>query len=171
MSLAAWWMACLLLPNPAGNGPWSGVEARLRVEGESFEVELRTDLDALLLGMSPGAPVEQRIRAMGRFQGEELEAEIERLRRYLDRRIRVRFDGVVAPIEVAFPSSQRTADGTSLLSLGGRAVLRGTVPARARSVSFFASRSFGAVRVTVRTEAGSARQLLAPGERSAPVPL
>ena len=164
-------MACLLLPNPVESGPWSGVEARLRVDGDSFEVELRTDLDALLVGLSPASPVEQRIRAMARFQGDELDAEIERLRRYLDRRIRVRFDGVVAPLAVAFPSSQRSADGASLLSLGGLAVLRGTVPARARSVSFFASRSFGAVRVTVRTEAGSSRQLLAPGERSARVPL
>ena len=130
MSLVAWWIASLFL-NPAASGPWSGVEARLHVDGESFEVELRTDLDALLVGMSPASPVEERIRSMARFRGDELDAAIERLRRYLDRRIRVRFDGVAAPLVVAFPSSRRSADGSRLLSLGGRAVLRGSVPARA----------------------------------------
>ena len=171
MSLVVWWIASLLLANPAANGPWSGVEARLHVEHESFELELYTDLDALLLGMSPASPVEDRIRAMTRFQGEELDVAIKRLKRYLDRRIRVRFDGEAASLVVVFPRSQRSVDGASLSSLGGRALLRGTVPARARSVSFFASRSFGAVRLTVRTRAGSARQLLEPGEKSAPVRL
>ena len=171
MSLAAWWVVSLLLANPAANSLWSGVEARLRVGHESFELELRTDLDALLVGMSPASPVEDRIRAMARLQGEELDAAIERLRKYLERRIRVRFDGEMAPVVVVFPDSRRSDDGRSLLSLGGRAVLRGPMPARAGVVSFFASRSFGAVRLTVHTRGGSAGQLLEPGERSVPVRL
>ena len=140
---------------------------------EAAWVDLRLDLDALLVGIRPSADIAMRVRALERLREAELERAVGRLERYLHRRVRIRFDGRVEPFRVRFLDQVRTPDGRGLLTLGGTVRLDLEVPEGAREVSFFASRSFGSVILTVELES-SGRRLrtrLERGERSPPIGL
>ena len=148
------------------------VEARLSFDG-AFEVDLYTDLDALLLGLSPVAPASRRLLAMESLRRAGREAEDEAVARLTDllrRRLRLRFDGEAAPFEIAFPERRATGGG-ELLTLGSFARLCGTAPAGARAFTFFASRSFRGVELRVRAGDRGSREVLEPGAASAPVDL
>jgi hypothetical protein len=154
-------------PVPAG----TVVEATL--EGGSFAVELEADLDLLMLGLSPAATLADRLLAMERLQNTgdgAQQAAIERLAALFRRRLRVRFDGAPAAFAVEFPALRRTASG-ELSTLGGRVRLHGAVPPGAGAVTFFASRSFRGVDLRVVAGGGRSRQILEPGEESAPIAL
>jgi len=148
------------------------VEARL-LPGGAFEVDLQTDLDALLLGLSPAAQALSRVLAMERLRREGRAGEaaaVARLGDLLRRRLRLRFDGEPAAFEISFPE-RRTLPGGDLVTLGPRVRLRGATPSGARAFTFFASRSFRGVEL--RTVAGerASRQVLEAGAESAPVAL
>jgi len=136
-----------------------------------FAVVLQTDLDALLLGVAPATSLGERVREMEARSSSELDRAAERLNKMLERRLRIRFDGDPVPFSIAYPRASRR-DGR-LLSLGNTLRLEGDVPEAARSVSFFASRSFGSILLTVDVEARPQPELflLQPGERSSPVTL
>ena len=168
---------CLLLgllalqPDSTGLQRPRGVSAALELSSGAFSVELQSDLDALLLGVSPSSSPQQRVAAMERLRGEQIGVELERLRRYLLRRVRVRFDGAAARLEVELPGLRLTPDAEGILTVGNSAVFRGVFPLQAKEVSFFASRSFGSVTLTVASATEGRRQILEPGERSAPFPI
>ena len=148
------------------------VEAELGAGG-SFVVDLYTDLDALLLGQSAATPAAQRLAGMEslRAGGRDAEAAAtERLTELLRRRLRVRFDGAAAELAVEYPERRTTSAG-ELATLGSFVRLRAAVPAAARAVTFFASRSFRWIDLRVAIGDRRSRQMLEPGEESAPISL
>jgi len=96
------------------------------------------------------------------------------LRGLLAKRVRVRFDGVPAAFEVGFP--ERAPDPAGLAALpnatvfGLTAVLDGRVPGGAREVTFWASRAFPPVHLTIAQDGSprQAREVLESGEESPP---
>jgi hypothetical protein len=148
------------------------VEARVDAAG-AFAVDLHADLDALLLGVSSATGAEERMLRMESLRrgGRAAEDEaIARLVELLRRRLRVRFDGVAADLSIEFPQRRATAGGV-LATLGSTVRLRGQAPAGARRLTFFASRSFRGVDLRVEAGGRRSRQILEPGEESAPVEL
>ena len=161
----------LLAAQPALEAPLprSGTEAELSRVGDNLvQLTLRADFDALLLGIGSTTPLDQRVRAMESLRGDALDEAITRLKRYLERRVRVRFDGHSVPLSVRFPELRRSGDGLRLLTLGSESRLLCTIPEGARAVTFFASRSFGPVTLSgfVGPEGRRPRTRLEAGQRS-----
>jgi hypothetical protein len=148
------------------------VEAKLDAGGR-FSVDLHTDLDALLLGISPATGSTDRLLRMEslRRAGRSAEQEaVDRLVELLRRRLRVRFDGAAAELAIEFPE-RRTAASGELTTLGSYVRLGGRAPVGARQFSFFASRSFRGVDLRVEAGDRRSRQILEPGAESSPVTL
>ncbi len=144
--------------------------AILKADG-TYQIDLTVDLDALALGepaSADNALLAARIRALGEAQRDELAAS---LRELLARRVRVRFDGMAVPPIVSFPElGTPLADQAPIPSVFGvTARLAGRIPDSARSFTFWASRGFVAVRLTiVDIRAGRmSRQVLGVAEESA----
>jgi hypothetical protein len=152
---------------------FTDVALRLRGDG-TFQVQVTADLDALALGVDPSADSAELFARIASMPPAEQEALVVRLSDLLSRRLRVRFDESPVPFEVAFPERglhSPGAAGPSALGLVAR--LEGSVPKGARTVSFFASRAFPPVRLTVMGADGRARavQVLARGDTSPALPL
>jgi hypothetical protein len=131
----------------------------LRPDG-TFAVDVAYDLDALALGVDPTAnsgALAAEIRAM---PVNEQDALVDRLVDLFTRRLRVRFDGQPVPFTVTLPGRNRpAAPGEPPSALGLVARLEGRVPAGAKTVSFFASRAFPPVRLTVIGTDGERRPM------------
>ena len=157
-------------PRPAAAG--TVVEVR-REAGDVLAADLYADLDALLIGVSPAASTTQRLAAMETLRAGGAQAQAaatERLTEYLRRRIRIRFDGVAAELEVQYPERRTTGKGDEdLATLGSFARLRAKVPPTAREVTFFASRSFRFVDLRVAIGERRSREMVEPGAESAPI--
>lgn len=148
------------------------VEARLEA-GDVFAVDLYADLDALLAGQSTATPAAQRLAGMESLRAAGRDAETaatERLTELLRRRLRLRFDDAAADLAVEYPERRTTGAG-ELATLGSFARLRARVPAAAREVTFFASRSFRWIDLRVAIGDRRSRQMLEPGEESAAISL
>ena len=95
--------------------------------GGTYQVDMTCDLDALALGASPEVSSELLANELRALSDEELEAEIEDLRQYFLRRVRVIFDGEAAAPAVSFPrprhADRRRSRGTH--GLGAHRALRG----------------------------------------------
>ncbi len=170
LAVCCWLVA--VQPTPLSPVGGTGTEAELSKAGDGrLQLALRADFDALLLGIGSTTPLEQRVRAMESLRGEDLEAAIERLKRYLQRRVRIRFDDQAAPLTVSFPELRYGIDGVRLLTLGNESRLLCTIPQGARSVTFFASRSFGPVTLRGFAGPGGRRQQirLEAGQTSPPL--
>jgi hypothetical protein len=129
------------------------------VADRTFVADVTCDADALALGVASSpdsSSFAERIDALDAGAREELVVSLEEL---LKRRLRVRFDGTLAPFDVSLPqrSSSRAAEGLPS-SLGHVARLSGRIPAGAREATFFASRSFPPVRLRVTREASAETQ-------------
>jgi hypothetical protein len=156
-------------PRPAAAA--TVLEAEL--EAGAFVVDLYTDLDALLLGQSAATPPPQRLAGMESLRAAGRDAEsaaTQRLTELLRRRLRVRFDGAPAELAVEYPE-RRTTGGGELATLGSFVRLRARVPVAANEVTFFASRSFRWIDLRVALGDRRSRQMLEPGEESAPIAL
>lgn len=169
-------LAGLLAPPPASAHDFTTTEVRLRLgPGEAFAVAITCDLDALALGASQTADSSRLAAVLAALPPGELEVRIDRLRALFQRRVRIRFDGAPAPFEVLFPDHATVLrpDTQVPTVLGTHALLTGRMPAGAGSVTFFASRAFPPVRLTVTDSAGEERAalILERGEESPPVPL
>ncbi len=143
----------------------------LRGDG-SYQVDMTCDLDALALGASPMADSAELAAAISALSPDELAQKTQALRRYFERRVRVRFDGTPVKPQVSFPDGLAVLSGTDEPTiLGLIARLEGRIPADSRAISFSASRSFPAVHLTVLNaeSLSGERQILEPGARSAPV--
>jgi hypothetical protein len=160
-------------PSGAHNFTFTDVQLDLRADG-TYVVEVVCDLDALALGVpstADSAALAAEIEAMDPAARDEL---VERLVVLLKRRLRVRFDGERHDFEVNLPArGQPPPAGLPPTALGLVARLSGRVPEGVREVTFFASRAFPPVRLTVtRTGEGTEPvEVLPPGAESWPVPL
>ena len=160
-------------PVAAHDFAFTDVTLRLRGDG-SFLVEVTADLDALALGEDASADSAELFARIASLPPADQEALVARLADVLRRRLRVRFDESPVPFEVALPErGLRSPDATVPSALGLVARLEGRVPDGARAVSFFASRAFPPVRLTVVGRDGTARpvQVLARGDTSRAIPL
>ena len=153
---------------------FTGVTLTLHADG-AFEADLIYDLDALALGVPLDTDDAELVAALESLSPEELETRIARLRRLLERRVRVRFDGEPAPFDVSFPDhgTARATEADIPTVLGLTARLGGTIPEGAATVGFFASRALGEVHLTVVDAARDVevRSVLEAGARSDPLDL
>jgi hypothetical protein len=143
--------------------------AVLRADG-TYQVDVRIDVDALALGVSPATDSAALAAALTAMDSAEFERARERARGTVARRVRVRFDDQPVQPVVSFPPPQtRPGEGTIPTVLGTVARLSGSRPAAATTFSLSASRAFGPVQLTLLDEryVTGARMLLGPGERSA----
>jgi hypothetical protein len=128
------------------------------------------DLDALALGLPQDTDDAQLVATLEAMAPDEFSALTQRLRQLFLRRIRVRFDGIPEPFEVAFPDhlTPRATESTIPTVLGLTARLTGSVPSNATELEFFASRSFSDVHLTVLDVARgtSVRSIMERGARS-----
>jgi hypothetical protein len=160
-------------PAPAHNLTFTDVRLEISADG-TYTVDVVCDLDALALGVAStadSAPLAAEIEAMEPTAREEL---VERLVALLKRRLRVRFDGEPDDFEVSLPGrGEPPPEGLPPTALGLVARLSGEVPEDAREVTFFASRAFPPVRLTVTRpgEGPGPVEVLTPGAQSWPVPL
>jgi len=173
-----WLLIALLLatvrPDPARAHTFSftGVTFELEPDG-TYAVDITCDLDALALGVpstADSAALAAEIEGLEPARREEL---VEGLRSLLGRRLRVRFDGEPDDFEVSLPGRGRPpVEGAPPAALGTIARLTGRVPEGAREATFFASRAFPPVRLTVRRPgADPAVEVLDRGGESRPIPL
>ena len=164
------------IPSRAHDLAFTGSRLVVRADG-TFQADLTCDLDALALGIDSKTDARAVVAAMLAKSPGEREALAADLRGLLAKRVRVRFDGVPAPFEVGFP--ERAKDPAAAAGLpnatvfGLTAELTGRVPPGAREVTFWASRAFPPVNLTI-VQDGSPRQVrevLESGEESPPFPL
>jgi hypothetical protein len=150
---------------------FTDVRLELRADG-TFRAEMVGDVDALALGVdasADSAALAARIQALPPAAQDELVAGVADL---FERRVRVRFDDRPAPFAVTLPERGTRPPGVPPSALGLVAQLDGRIPAGARTVSFFASRAFPPVRLTVVGQDGRRPvEVLERGETSRPVPL
>ncbi len=160
-------------PARAHDLAFTGARLVVRADG-TFRADLTCHLDALALGLDAKADARAAVGAILARNPKEREALAADLRGLLAKRVRVRFDGVPAPFEVGFP--ERALDPATVAGLpnptvfGLTAQLDGRVPGGAHEVTFWASRAFPPVHLTIE-EDGSARQVrevLESGEESPP---
>lgn len=157
---------------PAHDLEATTVAAVLRADG-SFVVEITADLDALLLAAGAVHDSVALSTAVAALPAPELAARLEKLQGLFQRRLRVRFDGEPAPFTVSFPDRRTdAAAGAAAASsyLGLRARLSGRSPHDWRELTFWASRAFQQVDLTVVDAATgrSVRHQLEVGEESPP---
>jgi hypothetical protein len=153
--------------------PFTDVTLSLRPDG-AFVVDVACDLDALALGVDASADSAALAAEIEAMPVADREALVNRLAELMKRRLRLRFDGEPAPFVVSLPERGRPrgpAEPPSALGLLAR--LEGRAPAGAQDVSFFASRAFPPVRLTViGTDGRRGRiEIVERGGESRPQPL
>ena len=163
------------LPPTVRAHEFSFTDVRLELRADrTFVADVGCDVDALALGVSSSADsaaLAAEIEALSPAAREEL---VGRLGTLLKRRIRVRFDGTPAPVEVTLPERGKPRPPEQLPSALGLVVrLTGRVPEGAREVTFFASLAFPQVRLAVARpgEAAGPMELVTPGAESRPLAL
>lgn len=167
------WLASLAVPAGAHDLGRTSAALLLRAEG-AFVVDITADLDAMLVGAGPGHDSAELASAIASWPEPERAERLERLRQLFERRMRIRFDGQPVAFEVSFPDRRPepgVREGEAPAPwLGQRARLAGRVPAEWRAATFWASRAFQEVRLTI-LDTGSGRQAtheLEAGEESPP---
>lgn len=162
------------------------VEATFRADG-SYEVRMRYDVDAYLIGVRPEHVTEadlKALRAMPQAMREEREKE---LRDLLGRRVRIRFDGkrdepeialVPSGLPIARPTRQPTTQTSQFDDTGHASrvetiiALTGTIPADAATFDYWASRSFGTIVLQAGRETGGrSHEIIEPGAGSKQIDL
>lgn len=163
------------------------VEVTFRADG-TYEVRMRYDVDAYLIGVRPEHITESDLKALREMPpAQRIEREKD-LRDLLGRRVRVRFDGQRVEPEIAFvpsglpiarPTSQATTqagqssdDGSHASRVETIIAMTGTVPAGATTFDFWASRSFGTIILQAgRESSGRSHEIIEPGAGSKPIDL
>ncbi|MCM2254764.1 MAG: HupE/UreJ family protein [Vicinamibacteria bacterium] len=149
-------------------------DTRVTLTGDGRFVALMVaDLDALALGVDPTLDPARVAAAIRALPPAEREATAARLQRYFEIRVRVRFDGTPAPFALTFPGAgKRPSPELPEMVFGIVARMEGAVPAGAQQVTFWASRAFPAVRLTLeRPGAEAVRHLLPAAEESPAFPV
>lgn len=151
-------------------------EATLLIQREGvYRIDLRVDVDALALGVSPTTDSVEVVGELQAMTPKVLAEAVENARQTVQRRVRLRFDGVKQTPKITFPKQ-----GTELLLenelptlLGLTARLSGSIPSGVEALTFGASRAFKAVNLTVLDQrtGRSSRLVLGVGEDSPSYPL
>ena len=161
---------------PAAAHDFSLTDTLVLFKGDgTYQVDLSCDLDALALGVGPEMGALEAKAALDALPPAELEAKVTSLRTMLQRRVRLRFDGITEVPEVVFPdrgSERLRASGAPSL-LGTTARLVGRVPADSGAFTLQLSSSFPPALLTLldQNTATGRRIPLQPGEQSPPIPL
>lgn len=172
-------VACLMLGNFATSAlahPFTITDtiAILKSDG-TFQVDMRIDVDALALGVSSALPSEELAEELRSMPVDEFIRSVERARRTIERRVRVRFDDEIADASVDFPemSAAERPPGEEPTVLGTTVRFTGRIPPNARTFTFFASRALSAVHLTIfdQPATSATKMILAPGEESPPYAL
>ena len=172
MFLATLWLATSV----ANAHPLLFTETTLTLRDDAtFHVDLIADLDALALGAPQDTDDAELVATIEALSPGERTDLIARLARLFERRVRVRFDDTATPFSVSFPDlgTPRATESEIPTVLGLTARMSGTIPAGSTEVSFFASRAFSEVHLTVVDEARdmTVRSVLERGARSDPFEL
>jgi len=141
----------LFLPSVVFAHDFAFVDTRLTLTEDRFSVEMICDLDALALGQPPrdtdSAELEAHLRGL---DSQKRDVVRDRLTNIFERRVRVRFDGEPVPFSIRYPEEGTpVAEGVEPTWFGTVVHLEGAIPADAETVSFFASRSFAALRLSL----------------------
>ena len=173
-----WWIvaaAVLLQASAASAHNFGFTDVRLELHADgTFRTEIVCDVDALALGVDAASAdsgeLAARIEAMPKAEQDALASGVAEV---LGRRIRVRFEDQPAPFTVSLPERGTRPPGSQPSALGLVAQLDGRIPAGARMLSFFASRAFPPVRLTVVGPDRRARpvEVLERGETSRATPV
>ncbi|MDJ0839125.1 MAG: HupE/UreJ family protein [Acidobacteriota bacterium] len=154
---------------------FSFTDTTLKIDGNRFQVTMICDLDALALGLPPqeanSAELAEHLKGL---EQAALTEKRDGLINWLTRRIRVRFDDQPQPFTVTLPDEGKPTEADAEPTYFGiRVILDGQVPEGAAAVSFFASRTFPALRLTLEGPHGPVGDPMAlpGGQRSAAVPL
>lgn len=141
-------------------------------EDGSYRIDVTADLDALALGVSPSTDSQEVADALYAMDPATFAAAVERAQETMLRRIRIRFDDSPVQASLEFPDadSARLKEMETPSRVGVIARFTGEVPQGAAEFSFFASRSFGPVYLTILNEAtgGGLQYPMEPGARSDP---
>lgn len=162
-----------LLATPARAHVFTITEALaiLKTDG-TYQIDLTVDCDALALGVSSTTDSAALVQWLHQMTPEEFDQAVEKARRTILRRVRVRFDGVKQTPTVRFPEH-----GTPLAAkrnpptvLGVTARLSGMIPPGATEFRFGASRAFNAVHLTIleQATASGVKHMLGVSEDSPP---
>lgn len=150
------------------------VKLVIRVDGE-LRADITCDLDELALGVGPQHSIEELARTIAGLPEAERQRLVDGLRDLFRKRVRLRFDGEAAAASLSLPELDQPppAAGAPRSYFGTTARLSAPIPAGAKSFTFWASRAFQPVHLTVTDErtGRSQRQTLAAGEESAPYAL
>jgi hydrogenase/urease accessory protein HupE len=140
----------------------------------TFTVDLRTDVDALMLGLPPGSLLPEDYDYLRKLPADEVARRKEGLASYFKRMVRVRFDEEIFEFGVEFPEEgQPPVEEPELFGvLGHTARLTGKVPETAQNFTFAASRVFGPVVLKLNWEGEDPiLQPLETGYESDPFPV
>ena len=164
--------ACLV-PSQASGHSFRFTDVQIRLLSREFEIRVISDLDALALGTSQDADSAELAARLQGMPEAEFQTAVDGLKELIQRRIRLRIDGQAVPLRVTFPQFRPDRRVVEDSILGTLLELRGTLPDGAGEISFFASRAFPPVRLTLRgaDDRVLASLLLERGERSPPFPL
>ncbi|CAM2009845.1 HupE/UreJ family protein [Acanthopleuribacter pedis] len=167
---------CLLLSLPLWAHSFTLTETHVAFRDGFFQIEMRCDLDALALGVPQESDDQALYDALSAKTPEELAELKAGLTRHFERRIRVRFDdqpvpfNVVLAPEARFATAEVEAEAAVPSFLGTLVRFEGTVPAESQTFSFFASRSFPAVKLIFVDAPAEAQVVPLPqGARSEPL--
>jgi hypothetical protein len=145
-----------LAPCPASAHSFAITDALivLKTDG-TYQVDVTVDVDALALGLPDSTDSYGLAAELSAMAPAEFTEAVERARQTIGRRVRIRFDDVKQDPTITFPQY-----GTPLATesrvptvLGVKARLEGRVPEGAKSLTFFASRAFAAVHLTIYEQA------------------
>ena len=170
--LAALW----LVTSVAGAHPLLFTETTLTLRDDrTFQVDLIVDLDALALGVPQDTDDAELVATIDSLPPNERDDLVVRLARLFERRVRVRFDGEPTPFDVSFPDwgTPKATESEIPTVLGLTARMTGAIPADVTDLSFFASRAFSDVHLTVVDDVRgiTVRSILERGARSDPFEL
>ena len=147
----------------------------LRTDG-TYQLDLRCDLDALALGVSPSVDSLELAMALSSLPPEEQDTAQERIRTFFERRTRIFFDeSAVPPAFIHFPEYGTPLAESALIPsfFGVTARLEGRIPSTAGTVSVKLTRSLPPLQLTVLYEESlkGTRQLVEAGAESPPLPV
>ena len=173
VGLAGW---ILLTAVPALAHDFAFTEATLLIQREeTYRIDLRVDVDALALGVSPTTDSAEVVAELQAMTPAELAEAVENARQTVRRRVRLRFDGAKQAPEITFPEqgTELALENELPTLLGLTARLSGRIPDEAEAITFGASRAFKTVHLTLLDQRNgrSSRQILGVGADSAPYPL
>lgn len=137
--------------------------------------DITCDLDELALGVGPQHTIEELARTIAALPETERQRLIDGLGELFRKRVRLRFDGAAVPAPLSLPELGQPppADGAPRSYFGTTARPSAPVPEGAKAFTFWASRAFRPVHLTITDErtGRTQRQTLAAGEESAPYAL